>query len=193
MCKKLKIARSTIYYQKEQKVVDAKLENEVIDIFNESRKIYGTRKIKYELHEEGLVASRRRIGRIMIKYNLVSVYTKKKYRREKTGCNEEIKENIVDRKFDGRKQLEVVVSDLTYVQVGSKWNYVCNILDLHNREIIGTAAGLKKSAELVMTAFATIKNPLKKIQIFHTDRGNEFKNESIDTLLRTLRNCTISE
>ena len=185
MCKKLKISRSTIYYKKEQKVVDAKLENEVIDIFNESRKVYGTRKIKHKLQEEGFIASRRRIGCIMIKYDLVSAYTKKKYRREKTGCNEELKENIVDRKFEGRKQLEIVVSDLTYVQVGSKWNYVCNILDLFNREIIGTAVGLNKNAELVMTAFATIKNPLKKIQIFHTDRGNEFKNESIDKLLRT--------
>ncbi len=109
------------------------------------------------------------------------------YKREKTGCNEDIKENIVDRNFDDREQLEVIVSDLTYVQVGGKWNYVCNILDLHNREIIGSAAGANKGAELVLKAFSSIKNPLNKIQIFHTDRGNEFKNESIDELLETFK------
>nr|WP_199563550.1 MULTISPECIES: IS3 family transposase [unclassified Oceanispirochaeta] len=185
MCKKLKINRSTVYYTKGIKVVDSELENKVIKIFKESRKNYGTRKIKYMLFDDGLIASRRRIGRIMVKYDLESNYTKKKYKREKTGCNEEIKENIVDRNFDDREQLEVVVSDLTYVQVGSKWNYVCNILDLHNREIIGTAAGAKKSAELVLKAFSSIKHPLNRIQIFHTDRGSEFKNVSIDMLLTT--------
>ena len=33
--------------------------------------------------------------------------------------------NIVDRDFDNREKLEVVESDLTYVRVGCRWNYVC--------------------------------------------------------------------
>ena len=32
---------------------------------------------------------------------------------------------------------EVVVSDLTYVRVGNAWNYICILLDLYNREIVG--------------------------------------------------------
>lgn len=187
MCRILNVNRSTVYYTKMIKVVDSDLENNVIKIFKESRKNYGTRKIKYRLFDNGIIASRRRIRRIMEKYGLESNYTKKKYRKDNTGCNEEIIENIVDRKFDDKESLEVAVSDLTYVQVGGKWNYVCNILDLHNREIIGTAAGANKSAEIVLRAFASIKSPLNKIKIFHTDRGNEFKNESIDGLLRTFK------
>jgi len=185
MCKKLNINRSSVYYTKGIKVVDSKLENRVIKIFKESRKNYGTRKIKYMLFADGIIASRRCISRIMEKYGLESTYTKKKYKRENTGCNEEMIENLVDRNFNDKEPLEVAVSDLTYVQVGSKWNYVCNILDLHNREIIGTAAGTKKSAELVLKAFSSIKHPLNKIQVFHTDRGSEFKNKSIDILLAT--------
>ena len=49
--------------------------------------------------------------------------------------------NIVNRKFDRDDILDVVVSDLTYVNVTVKWNYVCLILDLFNREIIGYASG----------------------------------------------------
>ena len=36
----------------------------------------------------------------------------------------------MDRDFDNRDKLEVAVSDLTYVRVGSKWNYVCTLIDL---------------------------------------------------------------
>jgi len=74
---------------------------------------------------------------------------------------------------------------ITYVRVNGKWNYVCLILDLHNREIIGYSAGPKKDARLVYKAFATIKTNLNKISVFHTDRGNEFKNNVIEGILDT--------
>ena len=44
----------------------------MISIFRESRNTYGTRKIKRKLSEDGKRLSRRKIGRIMTKYGLVS-------------------------------------------------------------------------------------------------------------------------
>ncbi len=79
----------------------------------------------------------------------------------------------------------MVVSDLTYVRVGMSWNYICVLIDLFNREIIGYSAGTNKTASLVKQAFQTIKGNLKDIQIFHTDRGNEFKNQLIEDTLKT--------
>lgn len=60
-------------------------------------------------------------------------------------------------------------------------------LQLHNKkpEIIGYAAGKNKNAELVYKAFGRIKTNLNNINIFHTDRGNEFKNKIIDEVLTT--------
>jgi len=75
------------------------------------------------------------------------------------------------------------VSDLTYVRVGGIWNYICVLIDLFNREIIGYSAGRNKDALLVSRAFATVKSNLSNINIFHTDRGNEFKNQMIDETL----------
>lgn len=83
------------------------------------------------------------------------------------------------------EQLDVVVSDLTYVKVAGKWNYICLILDLWNREIIGYAAGKHKTAELVYQAFCKIPYDLSRIHIFHTDRGNEFKNKVINKVIDT--------
>ena len=60
------------------------------------------------------------------------------------------------------------------------------MLDLYNREIIGYSAGAHKDAHLFYEASASIKHDLSKVKIFHTDRGNEFKNNAINGLLETL-------
>lgn len=64
-----------------------------------------------------------------------------------------------------------------------KWHYICLLINLFNREIVGYSAGAKKDADLVYEAFLTSKINLSKIKIFHTDRVNEFKNKIIDEVL----------
>ena len=103
MCKLLNISRSLVYYKYKDKKCDSDLENDIITIFKDSRNNYGTRKIKKELDKKGLQVSRRRIGRIMKKYGLVSNYTVKQYKVHRTKCNEEKIENIVNREFDRKE------------------------------------------------------------------------------------------
>lgn len=185
MCAVLKLPRSTFYYEAEDKPKEDPITGAVISIFKDNRRNYGTRKIKKELEKINILASRRRIGRIMRENGLVSSYTIAQYKVYKTPVNNEKVSNAVNREFNGRKPLEVIVSDLTYVRVAGKWNYICIILDLHNREIIGYSSGARKDAMLVYQAFSTIKHSLNDIMIFHTDRGNEFKNNTIDGLIDT--------
>ena len=185
MCKVLNISRSTYYYEASLKTSNSKLENTVISIFKESRNNYGTRKIKIELAKIAYIVSRRKISKIMSKYGLVSNYTIKQFKVHKATCNNENVANIVNQEFDNRNHLEVVVSDLTYVNVRGKWNYICILLDIFNREIVGYAAGKSKDAQLVYKAFTKVKSRLDEIEVFHTDRGNEFKNKIIDEVLTT--------
>ena len=133
----------------------------------------------------GQQVSRRRIGRIMKQEGLVSNYTVAQFKPHTDKCNEAKIENIVNRQFDKQPHLNVVVSDLTYVRVGHHWHYLCVLVDLFNREIIGYSSGPNKDAELVKKAFSTVKINLSQIKIFHTDRGNEFKNKIIDEILDT--------
>lgn len=184
MCRTLNISRSLIYYKPKKKSSDSKLENEIITIFKKSKNNYGQRKIKIELTKKGYKVSRRRIGRIMKKYGLVSSYTVKQYKVHSPKCNDDKIKNTVNREFNRKQALDVVVSDLTYVNVNGKWSYICLILDLFNREIIGYAAGKRKTASLVTKAFSNVHRPLNEINILHTDRGNEFKNKAIDKMLK---------
>ena len=183
MCKVLKISRSTYYYEAKQKADESQLTAAIIDIFKTSRNNYGTRKIKRELAKRDMIVSRRRIGRIMKQEGLVSIYTTAQFHPQKDARNESKIANVVNREFDGQPYRNVVVSDLTYVRVGMNWNYICVLVDLFNREIIGYSVGPHKTAKLVKQAFMTVRGSLEKINIFHTDRGNEFKNQLIEETL----------
>lgn len=177
MCKVLKIPRSSYYYESTQKLDESSLTAEIIDIYKSSRNNYGTRKIKVMLAKIKLKISRRRIGRIMKQEGLVSSYTVAQFKPHVDKCNESKVANVVNREFNNQPQYNVVVSDLTYVRVGMSWNYICVLVDLFNREIIGYSAGRNKNAALVSKAFARVNTNLENINVFHTDRGNEFKNQ----------------
>ena len=171
-------------------MIDTELENAVIHEFYLSRQNYGTRKLKQVLNRkqnghDAFRVSRRRIGKIMKKYSLVSRYTLKRRKRQRVDINESAIPNIVDRNFADRQPLEVVVSDLTYIKCAGRWHYLCLLLDLHGRKILGSAIGRQKDAKLVQSAFYGVQADLRRIKIFHTDRGSEFKNQVIDEIIDT--------
>lgn len=186
MCKCLNLSRASYYNLLNKPKQEVKLDllnDKVIEAFYLNQKVYGTRRLKKYLAKQGYNLSRRRIARIM-KYNgLVSVYTSKKYKNHKSSVNEANIANIINREFNDRDINEVIVSDLTYVRVKDSWNYICVLLDLFNREIIGYSCGLHKDADLVNRAFISSIRSLNQIEYFHTDRGSEFDNYLIDQIL----------
>ncbi|MEQ9810555.1 IS3 family transposase, partial [Streptococcus jiangjianxini] len=121
--------------------------------------------------------------RIMKRLNLVSVYQQTSFKPCSKGKNEAPIPNLLDRQFNQERPLEAIVTDLTYVRVGKRWAYVCLIIDLYNREIIGLSVGWQKTAELVKQAIQSIPYALTKVNLFHSDRGKEFDNQLIDEVL----------
>lgn len=88
MCKYLNVSRSAIYsYRPKIKEINH-FEDEVINAFYKSHSIYDRRKIRAELQRKGINTSRRSISRIMRKHDLLSVYTKKKYRNHSSVVTE---------------------------------------------------------------------------------------------------------
>lgn len=107
--------------------------------------------------------SRRRIGKIMKKLGLISKYTVAQFKPHKQKCSADPVKNELTREFNGQAPYAVVVTDLTYVRVNYKWNYVCVLVDLFNREIIGYSTGIHKYSQLVYDAFAPVQTDLRKI------------------------------
>lgn len=184
MCRWLNIPRSSYYYKAVVPVSEVEIEEIITCIFLESKSRYGARKIKKCLENEGIQLSRRRIRRIMERLHLVSVYQKVAFKPHSKGKNEAPIPNYLHRQFNQERPLEAIVTDLTYVRVGKCWAYVCLIIDLFNREIIGLSVGWHKTAELVKQAIQSIPYALTKVKVFHSDRGKEFDNQLIDDILQ---------
>lgn len=185
-CVLLGVARSTYYRMladPPRGPAPDPLAADVVRLHAANRGEYGARKMKRALAREGKTASRRRIARIMKENGLSSAYSIRKFKPHAGKVNPSGAPNVVARDFSGRAPRTHICSDLTYVRVGGRWNYVCLLVDLSNREIVGHSCGPRKDAKLVMRAFSTVAFPLTDIEVFHTDRGSEFDNMSIDAML----------
>lgn len=136
------------------------------------------------LRKKGVSIGKAKLSMIMKNENLVSKYTKRrKPKINANSVNNDVISNKIERKFNDKKPLEVVVSDLTYVDVNQKWHYICLLIELAHREIIGYSAGENKDAALIKSAWSSVKKDIREICFFHTDRGSEFKNDEIDKIL----------
>lgn len=185
-CEILGVARSTYYRllsEPERTDEPDPIEPLVKAIFRDNEEEFGARRIKLALAEMGVRASRRRVRRAMRRLGISSSYARAGFKPAPSRPNDADVPNVVGRDFGGRRPHEVVASDLTYVRTGGRWSYVCLMVDLYNREIVGHSCGPRKTADLVKAAFATLEFPISDISVFHTDRGSEFANGEIDALL----------
>ena len=177
------INRSTLYYKSKPPKDESYLKKAIKDAFKLGWETYGTRRIQVELQKIDITASRRKIAKVMFEFNLASVYTKPKFKNLSGKVTDVDVPNIVAQNFNGYSPNEVIVSDLTYFHILGVWYYLCPILDLCGRKLLGYSVGINKTAELVQKAFHKLNIDLRKIKIFHTDQGSEFRNKLIDELL----------
>ena len=159
------------------------IEPDVLGAFEASRGGYGARRLKVVLARSGVTASRRRICRIMRENGLASAYSARPPKGRPRPAPPPSAANVLARGFDGHAPRTHVASDLTYVRVGGSWCYVCLLVDLHDREIVGCSCGRRRDALLVKAAFSNVAFPLTDIEVFHSDRGSEFCNGEMDALL----------
>lgn len=114
----------------------------------------------------------------------ISNYNKKVKKLGYKGSNQEKIENILNRNFDISVPHSVLTTDLTYVKVNGKNRFVCFIIDLYNRQIVGHSVSNLKTPDIVINALKSIDFDLKEVKLFHSDRGLEFKNSIIEKILK---------
>ena len=159
------------------------IEPDALGAFEASRGGYGARRLKVALERAGITASRRRICRIMRESGLSSAYSGRAPRGGARPAQPPSADNVLARGFDGHAPRTHAAADLAYVRAGGSWCYVCLLVDLYNREMVGCSCGRRKDARLVKAAFSNVAFPLTAIEVFHSDRGSEFRNGEIDALL----------
>jgi len=94
-----------------------------------------------------------------------------------------ISPNLLDRNFHANCPNQKWVSDITFLWTQDGWLYLCVIIDLYSRKVVGWSLADHMRTSLVTDAFlmaVTLRQPPKGL-LFHSDRGvqyasNEFRN-----------------
>ncbi len=73
------------------------------------------------------------------------------------------------------------VSDVTYLRVQDHWLYLCTILDVYSRKVIGRSLKSSMDASLILDAFdmAYRNRRVPSGCIFHSDRGSQYASNSV--------------
>lgn len=191
LCEALSVARGTFYnrifrktdraqYMKEQQ----KLMLRVQQIFDDSQQRFGAEKIRIILGENGIHVGKKRIRDIMQELGLESIRenAKKDYKKRQ----EYKRKNLLNQNFAVSTQNEVWVSDITYFKVNDCGIYLCAIIDLFSRKVVGYRVSRKCSTYLVTSTFReAFQSPSSPQNLtFHSDRGGQYVSGVFCTLLQ---------
>ena len=156
------------------------------DGFKKGESCYGTRRLKRELAADGVVLSRRRIGRLMKSAGL-ECKTRKKRKPQTTDSSHDkpIAENLLNREFDVPATDQVYVGDITYIDTEEGWLYLAVWIDLCSRAVVGWSMQKHMRAELVCDALRMAMGSRYCTQglIVHSDRGSQYASEKFRKLL----------
>jgi transposase InsO family protein len=183
-CELLDVSSSGFYDWRKRlpsnrKIKNGEIKAKILNIFSDSKKTYGSPRIKAALERSGDLVGKDRVARLMKEEGLEA--RRKKAFRPKTTIN-----NPSDKKSERVFKIEkteitklnqVWVSDLTYIPTLEGFSYLVTVMDLFNREIIGW--DLSDSMEAKHTSIAlgrALANSEGKASelIFHSDQGVQY-------------------
>ena len=191
MCQVFDVSQSGYYSWRNRPNSKRKLSNEELTSkihmeFNKHKGRYGSPRITESLKKQGIQCSKNRVARIM---RLEGLKAKQKRRFKKTtdsNHNLPVARNILDGNFYCTEINRVWVSDITYVWTLEGWLYVCAILDLCSKQVIGWSISEYIDTQLVLDAFwraCELKKPAPGV-IFHSDKGVQYASDGVRKALR---------
>jgi putative transposase len=191
MCKALEVSRSGYHNYVRRKMSQRRYENmlleaEIREIYETKRGRYGSPRIWKELRKRGKRVNRKRVERIM-RVNNFAAHAKRKYKvTTNSKHNKPVAENLLNQNFKTDSPNKIWVSDITYIWTTEGWLYLCVILDLFSRRVVGWSMNQRVKADLVIAAMkqALINRNSEAGLIFHSDRGSQYASNAVQSLLK---------
>ena len=119
----------------------------------DSDQTYGVPRVRAELIDAGVHASRKRIARLMRQGHMRGVSRRRSYvvttQRDK---RQRSAPDLVNRRFVAKDINELWVADMTYIPTWAGFLYLAMVLDVYSRKVVGWAFGERMTAELVLEA-----------------------------------------
>jgi len=191
-----------MYWQKrlDRENPNKDLEDKILQI-HEEHKDFGYRRMYGELRKQGFLVNKKKVQRIMQKFNLqVTSFTRKsrKYSSYK-GKVGKVAPNRIHRRFDTKIPHQKITTDTTefkYYEIDTKGRmivkklYLDPFMDMCNREIISYTISPKPSAMNIMDALnkaIEVTSDCIYRRTFHSDQGWAYQMKSYVNTLKENR------
>lgn len=177
---KLKMAKSSYYYQRTRVSFSAKHEDDrraIAAIFHDNKQRYGYRRIKMVLNRGGYILSEKVIRRIMRENGWrVKGKNEKKYCSYKGEISPEVP-NLIQRDFKADKPNQKWLTDVTEFSIPAGKVYLSPMIDCYDGMPVAWSISRRPDAQLVNTmldcAIRTL--PQNAHPIVHSDRGCHYR------------------
>lgn len=193
ICDALKVPRGTFYnhifrnkrdntwYSKRREEFRIRIQ----EIYDDNKQIFGAAKITALMKDEGYRISIGMVRELMQDMGLISIRqdVKDLYDKEQKKYK-----NHLNQEFTATRPNEIWVSDVTYFRYKEKVFYICAILDLYSRMVVGFRISYKNSTQLTKGTFKQAyenRKPESEL-LFHTDRGSNYRSNTFCSYLKTL-------
>lgn len=157
----------------------------VKDAWEDSGRIYGYRKVYDDLIDLGERISENRVARLM---RLAGLQAQIGYKKpgKYGGRPSVVVDNTLDRKFEIGAPDHAWVTDITYLRTREGFAYLCVIIDLFSRRVVGWALCSRPTTELAVQALLSAiwkRKPAPGLLI-HSDQGTQYTSREWAAFLR---------
>lgn len=173
----LNIPRSTFYYESTLDEKDNLLKKEIERVLSDNPS-YGHKRIAMELK-----INHKRIKRVMKKFGIKPYRKRKKPWKYNKTEESEASPNLLVSLLPLYKN-HVWITDFTYLKWRNRWIYVCTVIDLFTREVLGLSIKTNHSSLLVSEALLNALNSNTPPLIVHSDQGSEYRSKLYRKILK---------
>lgn len=189
VCRSLHIRKSNLYYRtyrRPEVTVYEKHEQElrpaIKKICDRNIKRPGAENIRQQLMKQGFTVSKRKVLKLL---HEITPQLPRQQKRAKIDCQSS-DVNLLARQFSQSAPNMAWVSDITEFKTDAGTYYLCAILDLFSRRVIGARLSPHKGTSLVLSTFrdAFEARRYPSSLLFHSDRGSQYTAHEFRNLLR---------
>lgn len=191
MCRLLEVSPSGFYDWRSRPPSARALANEKLlarieDLHVASDGVLGRRRICEDLVDEGEICSPNRVGRLMGQAGLKGVPQRRRWQRKANGARPGNVDNHLERDFTAPEPNHAWVTDITYIRTAESWLYLCVVIDLFSRLVVGWSMSAVQDRQLVLQAvlMALWQRQDRGRVILHSDRGCQFTSDEYQRFLK---------
>ena len=181
MCRCLKVSTSGFHAWRARSPSRRALDNRrllsrIRDLHAACDGVMGMPRMHEQLGYEGETASPNRIARIMAADGMYGVPQRRRWLKNPSAARPAHVTNHLERDFASLEPNTKWVTDITYIRTAENWLYLCVVLDLYSKRVVGWSMSNIQDRQLVLNAvlMALWQRPDKQRVILHSDRGTQF-------------------